>query len=229
MTPDDERPNDDLAKDDLAKDDLAKDDLAKGDLAKGDLGQYDSRRYASINRWNPRNLDLIRDWVAPMPGDRVLDVGCGRGHVVKALIDLGVDAQGIDLNPQAVEVALVPRVRTMSATALEFEDNTFDAVVSFHAMEHIPPVEQAIAEIARVVRPKGRVLLVYPAEPIKGLYAVPTSVILYRNPFKARQVHVHKLNRQQVRALGEQSGLHELRSSLRLIPWPEYASLFEKP
>jgi ubiquinone/menaquinone biosynthesis C-methylase UbiE len=222
-------PDDDLAKDDLAKDDLAKADLPKDDLAKDDLGQYDSHRYASINRWNPRNLDLIRDWVAPKPGDRVLDVGCGKGHLVKALIDLGVDAQGIDLNPKAVEVALVPRVRTMSATALGFEDNTFDAVVSFHAIEHISPVEQAIAEIARVVRPKGRVLLVYPAEPIKGLYAVPTSVILYRNPFKARHVHVHRLNREKVRILGGAVGLQEVRSSFRLMPWPEYASLFHKP
>lgn len=194
-----------------------------------DNDRYDSRRYASINRWNPRNLDLIRDWIAPRPGERVLDVGCGKGHVVKALNDLGVDAQGIDLNPQAVEVALVPRVRTMSATALEFEDHTFDAVVSFHAIEHIAPVEQAIAEIARVVRPGGKVLLVYPAEPIKGLYAVPTSVILHRTPFKARQVHVHKLNREKVRDLARAAGLREIRASFRPLPWPEYASLFGKP
>ena len=191
-------------------------------------GNYDSRRYALINRWNPRNLDLIRDWVAPSPGDRLLDVGCGKGHLVKALLDLGVDAHGIDLNPQAAEVAIVPRVRTMSATSLEFDDATFDSVVSFHAIEHIALVEEALAEIARVVRPNGKVLVVYPAEPIKGLYAVPTSVILHHSPFKARQVHVHRLNRERVRRLGEEAGLQELRSSFRAFPWPEYASLFTR-
>ena len=156
--------------------------------------RYDSRKYALINRWNPRNLEIIRDWVAPAPGDRILDVGCGKGHLVKALSELGVDSVGIDLNPNAADVAVVPRVQTMSATNLEFDDESFDAVVSFHAIEHIPPVEDALEEMARVVKPAGKVLLVYPAEPIRGLYAIPTSVILHRNPFKARQVHVHKLN-----------------------------------
>lgn len=193
------------------------------------MSRYDSRQYALINRWNPRNLELIRDWVAPSPGDRVLDIGCGKGHLVKALIELGIEAEGIDLNPHAAAVALVPKVSTMSATSLEFADATFDSVVSFHAIEHIPPIERVLAEMARVVRPKGRVLLVYPAEPIKGLYAIPTAMILYRSPFKARAVHVHKLDRKRVRALGHAAGLRELRSSFRAFPWPEYASLFEKP
>ena len=46
--------------------------------------RYDSRKYALINRWNPRNLEIIRDWVAPVPGERVLDVGCGKGHLVRS-------------------------------------------------------------------------------------------------------------------------------------------------
>ena len=190
--------------------------------------RYDSRKYALINRWNPRNLEIIRDWLAPVPGDRILDVGCGKGHLVKALSDLGVDSVGIDLNPNAAEVAVVPRVQTMSATGLEFEDGAFDAVVSFHAIEHIPPIEEVLREMARVVKPGGKVLLVYPAEPIRGLYAIPTSVILHRNPFKARQVHVHKLNPRRVAELGGTVGLRELKKKLRMWPSPEYASLFDR-
>ena len=188
--------------------------------------RYDSRRYALINRWNPRNLEIIRDWVAPAPGDQVLDVGCGKGHLVKALSELGVDAVGIDLNPNAADVAVVPRVRTMSALSLEFGDETFEAVVSFHAIEHIPRIEDVLREMARVVKRDGKVLLVYPAEPIRGLYAIPTSVILHGTPFRARQVHIHKLNPRLVAALAERVGLRQLRNRLRMWPSPEYASLF---
>ncbi len=189
---------------------------------------YDSRRYALINRWNPRNLKLVLDWVGPRAGERVLDIGCGRGHLVRALAEGGIDAWGIDLNPKAREVAEHDTVRTMSATALEFPDGSFDAVVSFHALEHIPDAGAAITEAARVVKAGGKVLLVYPAEPVRGLYAIPTSVILYRHPLKARQVHVHRLNPRKVKALAEGVGLVELSHSLRLWPSPEYASLFVK-
>ena len=166
--------------------------------------------------------------MAPVPGERILDVGCGKGHLVKALSELGIDAVGIDLNPNAADVAVVPRVRTMSATHLDFEDGAFDAVVSFHAIEHIPPIDEALREMARVVKPSGKVLLVYPAEPIRGLYAIPTSVILHRTPFKARQVHIHKLNPALVAKLGAVAGLRQLKKKLRMWPSPEYASLFDR-
>jgi ubiquinone/menaquinone biosynthesis C-methylase UbiE len=190
--------------------------------------RYDSRKYALINRWNPRNLEIIRDWVAPSPGDRILDVGCGKGHLVKALSELGIESVGIDLNPNAADVAVVPRVKTMSAINLDFDDESFDAVVSFHSIEHIPRIEDALEEMARVVKHGGKVLLVYPAEPIRGLYAIPTSIILHRSPFKARQVHIHKLNPQVVAKLGAAVGLREVNRKLRMWPSPEYASLFER-
>jgi SAM-dependent methyltransferase len=190
---------------------------------------YDSRRYAILNRWNPRNFEIIRDWVKPGPGDRVLDVGSGRGHVVNALREFGVEALGIDLNPNAADLALVPHVQTMSATSLEFEDGSFDAVVSFHAIEHIPDIDAALSEMTRVLRPGGRLLLVYPAEPIRGIFAVPTAVILHGSPWKAREVHVHKLNPKILAAKLGTHGLDVERSKFRAWPSPEYATLARKP
>ncbi len=99
-------------------------------------------------------------------------------------------------------------------------------MVSFHAIEHIPHIDVALREMSRVVKPKGKVLLVYPAEPIRGLYAIPTSIILHRTPFKARQVHIHKLNPVRMAELARAAGLRQVRKELRMWPSPEYASLF---
>jgi SAM-dependent methyltransferase len=190
---------------------------------------YDSRRYAQINRWNPRNLEAVLQYVRPQPGGRILDIGCGRGHLVAAMQARGFDAHGIDVNPQAAEVGIADQIHTMSADRLEFPDASFDAVVSFHAVEHIPPLDAALSEIRRVVKPEGLVMLVYPAEPFRGAFAIPTSVVLHGTPFKARQVHVHKLNPTRLVPRAEQAGFVHLESHFRLYPSPEHLSLFTVP
>lgn len=190
---------------------------------------YDSRRYALVNRWDPRHLHTVRRLLDPRPGERILEVGCGRGHLTKRLQDLGVEAVGVDANPQAAAVAVAKDVRAMRAEMLAFPDGSFDKVVSVHAIEHVPPLERALAEMARVLRRGGRMLLIYPAEPIRGIFAVPTSVILHGTPFKARQIHIHRLTPRRVRALTGSLGLTHLHSELNLLSSPQFVTLVEKP
>jgi len=189
---------------------------------------YDSRRYALLNRWDPSHLKRIDRLVSINPSQRVLEVGCGRGHLTKAFADRGIDIIGIDANPQAVEVAAPGLVRHMRAEELEFDDESFDFVVAVHAIEHIPELEKALAEIARVLSPGGLAVFVYPAEPIQGLYAVPTSIILHGTPFKAREVHCQKLWPAKLRRLAQPVGLRQVRSEFRLLKTPQFAGVFEK-
>jgi ubiquinone/menaquinone biosynthesis C-methylase UbiE len=154
---------------------------------------YDSVRYALVNRWDPSHVKTVRRHLALRPGDRVLEVGCGRGHLLRHLQEEGLDAVGVDLNPAAELHAVTEGVLQMDATNLDFPDGEFDAVVSIHAIEHIPDLDAALAEMVRVVRPGGALVLVYPAEPVQGLFAVPTSMILHGTPLKAREVHCHQL------------------------------------
>lgn len=189
---------------------------------------YDSRRYAILNRWDPSHLKRVARLVSIRPGQHVLEVGCGRGHLVKAFADRGVDVIGIDANPQAAEVAAPGLVRHMRAEALEFGDQTFDFVIAVHAIEHIPELEKALAEMARVLKPGGRAVFVYPAEPIQGLYAIPTSVILHGTPFKAREVHCHKLWPAKLRRLAEPVGLRQTHSEFSFFKTPQFAAVFEK-
>ena len=116
---------------------------------------YDSHRYASINRWDPSHLKRIDRLISMQPGDRVLEVGCGQGHLTRALADRGIDIVGIDANPQAAEVAGNGIVRHMAAEALAFEDATFDFLdeITFFAESPNQPKFPSV-----VLRPASRML-----------------------------------------------------------------------
>lgn len=188
---------------------------------------YNSRRYALLNQWDPRHLRTVQRLLRPTPGSAVLEVGCGRGHLTKRLREAGVEAQGVDVNPHAADHAVTDAVSTMSAEALDFPSDRFDQVCSFHAIEHIPDPSAAIAEMARVVKPGGQVLLVYPAEPIRGLYSIPASIILYNNPFKSRTIHLHKFTPKRIEALAGAHRLAEVHSEFNLFS-SQFVSLLRK-
>lgn len=189
---------------------------------------YDSRRYALINRWDTSHLDRIDRLVAISNDDRVLEVGCGQGHLTRAIAARGIDIVGVDANPQAPEVAGSDLVSHMYAENLDFEDETFDVVISVHALEHIPELRRALEEIARVLVPGGRAVHIYPAEPIQGLFAIPTAIILHGNPLKAREVHCHKLWPAKLREMSEPLGMVETAQEFSLFKSPQYASVFTK-
>lgn len=190
------------------------------------MSEYDSRRYALVNRWDPSHLVKVDRLLPLEPGARVLEIGCGAGHLTRRLAEREVDITGIDANPSAAELAASSRVRTMRAESLEFEDDSFDAIVSVHAIEHIPALEAAFVEMARVLRPGGDALFIYPAEPIMGLYAIPTSVILHGTPLKAREVHCHRLWPAKVRRMVDSLGWMETHHEFNLLKSPQFVSRF---
>jgi SAM-dependent methyltransferase len=93
------------------------------------------------------------------PPNRVLVVGCGSGYEAGILARaLGADTLGIDIGAEFTfdhESAKPAILRLMDARALAFEDESFDLVYSFHALEHIPDFREALREMSRVLRPGG--------------------------------------------------------------------------
>ncbi len=89
---------------------------------------------------------------------KVLDVGCGDGQVSRLASRLGSEVVGIDPTWNCVSVAHQrgSAVAKAGAAQLPFADASFDAVVACLVFEHIRDVDDAIAEVARVLQPGGR-------------------------------------------------------------------------
>jgi len=108
-------------------------------------------------------VDLSEEILSRYGPRKVLDVGCATGHLVKALRDHGVQAEGIDYAQWAVDHAVTPVVQG-SALDLPWADSTFDLVVSQDFMEHMHPddLPTVIAEQVRVVGPGGAIAHLIP-------------------------------------------------------------------
>jgi SAM-dependent methyltransferase len=116
-------------------------------------------------------LDLIlRHWPAPRHG-RFLEAGCGPAANALNLARAGVEVAGVDLAPEAIESAeaafahygLEGDFVLGDVRKLPFADETFDFVYAGGVVEHFLECDAAVAEMARVLRPGGRVLFTVPA------------------------------------------------------------------
>ena len=187
----------------------------------------DMGRYALAQHLDSEHLPTVRRLLDPQPGTRILEVGSGRGLLTSQLDRLGAIATGVDANPTVSKHALARDIRVMSVEHLEFADDEFDQVVSVHAIEHFPNLPAAFAEMARVLRPGGPMLLIYPWEPIRGLGAILDAITIYRNPFRARQIHLQKPRPAMVRKLGQDVGLTHVHTEFKTF-WPQFSTLLRK-
>lgn len=192
---------------------------------------YDSEDYAMLNTpiETDRHAGRIMRYLQPRSSDRLLEVGCGRGWLTHRMQQHCPGTWGIDVNPRSLEHAVAANLATMDAVDLLYDDEQFDHVYSFHAIEHIVDAAAALGEMGRVLVQGGRILLVYPAEPIRGLYAMPGAWLGFGNPLLARKLHVHKFTPARIRRLAKPLGLHHVVSRLDLLITPQFVTVLEKP
>jgi SAM-dependent methyltransferase len=118
--------------------------------------------------WYRGRRRIIRaelDRLALPPGAGVLDAGCGSGRTLQELVDYG-QVSGIELNEEAAELARGRGhgdVRVGRLEELPWDDETFDLVTCLDVVEHVPDDRAALAELRRVCRPGGWLLVTVPA------------------------------------------------------------------
>jgi SAM-dependent methyltransferase len=115
----------------------------------------------------PDARQVAFDAVAEVSPRTVLEVGGGQGELAERFVrELGVELQFLDQSERMVELA---RARGLDASVgdaqdLPFADGQFDCAVAAWMLYHVPDVDRAVAELARVLRPGGRLVAVTNAD-----------------------------------------------------------------
>ena len=119
---------------------------------------------AAYERGRPSYPPEAIDWLLPAGASDVLDLGAGTGKLTTRLVERGLDVVAVDPIPDMLEVlrASLPDTPALEGTAEEIplEDNSVDAVLVAQAWHWVDPA-RALPEVARVLRPGGRLGLVW--------------------------------------------------------------------
>jgi ubiquinone/menaquinone biosynthesis C-methylase UbiE len=139
---------------------------------------------------------VVRALLDSVPGGRVLDAACGTGRHSRHLVDLGHEVLGIDLSPEMLNraAANVPEATFVEGDLRDIPapDEHFDVVVCALALAHLADLRAGITELARVLRPGGRLVTsaLHPFQAHLGWHA-PFADAHGRRGFVREHTHTH--------------------------------------
>ena len=174
-----------------------------------------------MGRWSQLAGNIFLDWLAPRPGVRWIDVGCGNGAFTELLAERAAPSEIQGVDPSEGQLAFArtrPAARLAKfqlgdAMALPFADQRFDAAVMALVIFFVPEPAKGVAEMVRTVRPGGIVAAYawdllgggFPLEPLQaGLRALGRKPVLPPSPEASRL--------ETLRALWTGAGLTEVET-----------------
>jgi len=123
-------------------------------MRKWDASLYDGK-HAFVFKYGEELIELL----APQPGERILDVGCGTGHLTSRIAEAGAKVTGLDSSPEMIASARAayPALDFRLADVADFRfGELFDAVFSNAVLHWVKRAEDAVRSMSRALRPGGR-------------------------------------------------------------------------
>jgi SAM-dependent methyltransferase len=160
-------------------------ELNKAGQTNWNAGLYDDR-FSFIWEYGSSLIDLLD----PQPGERILDLGCGTGHLTRAIAERGANVVGIDHSPEMIAQARgnYPEIRFEVANASNFSvDEPFDAVFSNAVLHWIRDADGAVRSISRALKPSGRLVAEFGGKGNIGTIVEATLDVLRQSGYPARE------------------------------------------
>jgi trans-aconitate methyltransferase len=149
--------------------------------------QWDSSLYDDRHSFVWKKVADLIDLLEPKSGERILDLGCGTGHLTAQIAERGAEVIGLDASVSMIAQARqnYPKLKFALADARTFDlGGGFDAVFSNAALHWIPEPAPVIASVARALKPGGRFVLEMGAKGnIARIVEVLTDVLQANNPW----------------------------------------------
>jgi 2-polyprenyl-3-methyl-5-hydroxy-6-metoxy-1,4-benzoquinol methylase len=153
----------------------------------------------------------------------VLDVGCAYGELVKGLVDMGVDAYGVDGSEYAINNS-DPLIRSklfkvnLNSDKFPFDDKTFDVVGSFYSIEHIHNIDFFAKELQRILKDDGIAWFLTPNEGLEQRNETDVFTNTFeewKKIFEDRNFNVTKFSPHEMMALRGKLG------KFKFYSWPK--------
>src|SRR5689334_15105089 len=149
---------------------------------------WEAERYAAAAAFVPALGAPVVELLAPQPGERILDLGCGDGVLTEKIAAAGASVVGVDGGPDMVAAA---RARGLDAHVMDGQrltfDREFDAVFSNAAIHWMRDQDAVLAGVRRALKPGGRFVAEMGGHNNTAAIMVAFSAVLARRGLDARR------------------------------------------
>ena len=150
---------------------------------------WDPEAYAQTGAFVHGLAGGVMEWLDPQPGERILDLGCGDGHLTVRIAASGAQVTGIDASAKMVAAARALGADAIegNAEALPFVDQAFKAVFSNAVLHWVRDQDAMMREVRRVLRPGGRFVAEFGGHGNIAAIRVALMAVLERHGFAGRE------------------------------------------